>query len=353
MDVKKTILILSLVAGIFISQNSATSAQENIVINEVFYDPAGTDTALEFIELFNNGGIAVDLTGWEIDPSSAPYFAFPSVIIAPGAYLVLHINATGANSENHIYTGPLSNMSNAKGPVALFSSATHSEETLVSYIAYGEGGQTNESKAVSRGLWSAGDFIPPVIEGASISYDGSGNASSDWYSGNPTPGIKNETFKETFAEEESPTQDSAPDTSQNYTAIYGAGIGDVVINEFVPDPPDEEDEWIELLNTTNRLIDLSDLALTDGSGKRTELTGTMTALSFLVVNKPKGILNNTGDVITLINDNGKIIDEVSYGDWDGGTDNAPATHDPNSIARGDDGIFYITTRPTPVSGNDI
>ena len=37
-------------AGIFISQNSATSAQENIVINEVFYDPAGTDTALEFIE---------------------------------------------------------------------------------------------------------------------------------------------------------------------------------------------------------------------------------------------------------------------------------------------------------------
>lgn len=354
MDVKATIRILSLVAGFFIFSNAAFAAPEDIIINEVLYDPLGTDTGLEFIELYNRGAEAVELTGWEVDPSSAPYVTFPAVTLEPKHYLVIHVNASGTNTATDVYSGALSNMSNTKGPVALFASATHSEETLVSYLAYGEGGQANESKAVARGLWNAGDFIPLVTQGTSISYDGSGNTSGDWYSGSPTPGSPNKPF-DGMPEDgsESTETDGASPTTQNYTAIYGAGAGDILINEFVADPADEEDEWIELFNMTNRLVELSDLALTDGSGKRTELTGTMTGLSFLVVTKPKGVLNNAGDVITLISDAGEVIYEVTYGDWGGGVGNAPTTHDPNAVARGSDGTFYVTTHPTPGGGNII
>ncbi len=41
-------------------------ASAAVVLNEVVYDPSGSDTGLEWIELYNNGSSAVDLAGWTI-----------------------------------------------------------------------------------------------------------------------------------------------------------------------------------------------------------------------------------------------------------------------------------------------
>lgn len=141
---------------------------------------------------------------------------------------------------------------------------------------------------------------------------------------------------------------------------------DIVINEFVADPSDDETEWIELYNKTSSEIDLTGWTIEDGTAKPKNLDGlTIPAGDFLVLEKGKNFsfaLNNSGDII-ILRYQSIIIDQVSYGDWDDGNkeDNAPTTNDPNSIARIDDGYdtdqdsadFKVSTTPTKGRPNQI
>jgi len=112
------------------------------------------------------------------------------------------------------------------------------------------------------------------------------------------------------------------------------GMGDIVINEFVSDPGDEEVEWVEFYNNKNEQINLSGWSVEDGSGVKTSFSGVIKAKSFYVLEKPKGNLNNKGDVIILrVGEN--LIDKVVYGEWD--EKGAPVAGDPYSIARVFDG----------------
>lgn len=115
--------------------------------------------------------------------------------------------------------------------------------------------------------------------------------------------------------------------------------GDLVINELVSDPIDGQNEWIELFNKTQKNIDLTGFSLEDGSKKSNNLEGIIKSQGYFILEKPKGALNNSGDAITLKDNSGNVIDQLSYGDWnDGNTeDNAPQANDPNSLARKSDG----------------
>jgi len=83
----------------------------------------------------------------------------------------------------------------------------------------------------------------------------------------------------------------------------------------------------------------------------------------MVIEKPKGNLNNKGDIIILRNNIGGLIDQAAYGNWDDGNidNNAPQASDPNSIARKFDGKntynnlndFSITITPTKGASNVI
>ena len=66
--------------------------QPEIVITEIMYNPpeSGSDS-LEFIELYNNGTEAVDMTGFEF--SAGVTFTFPTVILNPAEYLLVAGNA--------------------------------------------------------------------------------------------------------------------------------------------------------------------------------------------------------------------------------------------------------------------
>lgn len=137
----------------------------------------------------------------------------------------------------------------------------------------------------------------------------------------------------------------------------------ILMNEIVSDPVDEQEEFIELLNTTNKTISLSNWWIEDGSERKTILEGELGAQEFFVVEKPNGSLNNSGDQVTLFDPNGNIIDQLTYGNWDDGdlSDNAPAPKDPNSLSRGVDGKnsqnnaldFFVTKQVTKGSENII
>jgi PKD repeat protein len=63
-----------------------------IVITEIMYNPpeSGNDS-LEFIELYNNGGNAVDLGGFEF--AAGVVYTFPSVVLNPGEYFVVAVDS--------------------------------------------------------------------------------------------------------------------------------------------------------------------------------------------------------------------------------------------------------------------
>jgi hypothetical protein len=46
-------------------------ARAAIIINEFSYDDGGTDDK-EFVELYNNGGAAVDISGWTLSHTPRP-----------------------------------------------------------------------------------------------------------------------------------------------------------------------------------------------------------------------------------------------------------------------------------------
>src|SRR3989338_8033692 len=121
--------------------------------------------------------------------------------------------------------------------------------------------------------------------------------------------------------------------------VLGYETGLVVINEFLSDAFDEQAEFVELYNNSGESIDLTDWYIEEGSGKKSILGGTILANSFFILEKPKGSLNNTGDIIKLFDPTGGLIDKVAYGDWNDGNinDNAPKTEDPLVVARIYDG----------------
>lgn len=164
----------------------------------------------------------------------------------------------------------------------------------------------------------------------------------------------------------------ATSTDQNITPLIPPlsggrnNLGDVIINELVSDPADNEVEWIELFNAKNQEVDLSGWRLEDGSKAKTNLSGNLGSSGvsrYKVINKPAGNLNNSGDIIILYDTDGKIIDQVVYGNWPDGnlTDNAPVANDPASLARKFDGYntynnindFAVTIETTKGSSNII
>ena len=70
---------------------------EDIVINEIMFNPAPVSTATEYIELYNRGSNTVNLTGWRF--SRGIDFTFPTVTIASNAYLVVAANVAAFNAK--------------------------------------------------------------------------------------------------------------------------------------------------------------------------------------------------------------------------------------------------------------
>ena len=159
-------------------------AVSQVLINEVLYDPDGTDTGKEKIEIKNAGSTSIDLTGYDLYPDGIGYFTFPTVSLPPGAIAVVHLRQPGVNTgSDFFHPTPSSNLGNASGgSVALFSSTTHNAGALVSFVQWGAGSRGWASAAASAGVWSSvSDSVPAVSEGHSIEYDGSGFTPGDWF----------------------------------------------------------------------------------------------------------------------------------------------------------------------------
>ena len=165
-----------------------------VVINEVFYDPSGTDTGKEWIELYNSAPMAFPLNGYCLY-ASGEHYVFGTFSLSAGSYVVVHWNAEGTDSPTDLYTGTTdwSNMGNTSGSVALFNTHdSHTQDTIVDFMEYGDSDNPYDGEGEDAGIWTADDYASDVDEGHSLEYDGSGDAGSDWFDqSTPTSGSEN------------------------------------------------------------------------------------------------------------------------------------------------------------------
>lgn len=168
----------------------ARSVFASVAINEVFFDPSGSDTGLEKIELYNNSGASVSLGGWQLYPDGIGYFSFPAGFsLAPYSFVTAHLRVSGTDDAQNLYhISPAANMGNSSGSIALFIGEPRGKETIVDFVRYHKPGssekKTWESAAGAVGLWIAGQFVDigGFQEGKSIALaaDGVREGASSW-----------------------------------------------------------------------------------------------------------------------------------------------------------------------------
>ena len=71
-----------------------------VFINEWLPNPAGSDAAGEFVELFNKGASATDLSGWRLATENGKQFPLDGYEILPQGYLVLRKSTTKLTLRN-------------------------------------------------------------------------------------------------------------------------------------------------------------------------------------------------------------------------------------------------------------
>ncbi len=165
-----------------------------IVINEVLYDPLGTDAGNQLIELKNTGTASGDIGGWWLCYRFEYYDIPASVSIEPGAFLVIHLGVNGDNTATDVYIQFASALNTNSSDLNLYLDGNFtSPSSMIDFVQWGGGGNGRESVAVTAGMWMEGDFVPDIQEGHSIAYDGTGNTSADWCDDStPTLGGEND-----------------------------------------------------------------------------------------------------------------------------------------------------------------
>jgi len=76
----------------------AVPSRGAVVINEIYYDAEPNTSHAEFIEFYNSGPGAADLSGWHFSRGIVFTFA-AGTTLAAGQYLVLVENITGYNQR--------------------------------------------------------------------------------------------------------------------------------------------------------------------------------------------------------------------------------------------------------------
>ena len=129
---KRSYLALRLAAGLSLLP-AVTCLAQNVVINEVHYDPVLNTDLLEFIELYNNSSNTADISGWRF--SAGVTYTFPSnTILGAYGYAVVAENPTNLFNAYGVQAyGPFEGRLSSDGETVRLRDAAGREVDEVDY----------------------------------------------------------------------------------------------------------------------------------------------------------------------------------------------------------------------------
>ncbi|MHB9019248.1 MAG: lamin tail domain-containing protein [Minisyncoccota bacterium] len=90
----------------------------------------------------------------------------------------------------------------------------------------------------------------------------------------------------------------------------------MIVKEFLPNPvgADKDGEYIKIFNDSDKAVNLAGWKINDASKKEFSLSGTINPKEELVLfsAQTKISLNNNGEVISLIDPKGVLVDQLAY-----------------------------------------
>lgn len=217
-------LFALLLSGLVVFASAGFSAQpaanEDIVINEVYYE--GNSSAQDWIELRNTGTQTIDISNWwlcsRFDYERIGLLALivgDDYILGPGEMIVIP---------------PWNDLDDNAADLTLYSNANFfSPDSVVDFVQWGSGASIGRgSEAVAKGVWrqtapGVYDFVPKVGPGQSVAWRGinSGGGllthSTDWQNAPPTQGQENGAPPLTSTPTASPTPTATPTTTPTGT----------------------------------------------------------------------------------------------------------------------------------------
>lgn len=282
-------------------KNDAGAAQptKDPVISEVMYDPPGTESAEEWLELYNPTGSAINLTGWSLKDNTGTW-SFPGGTSLPaGGTLTVARDAAGFQAL-YGFAPDVSGLTLSLANTADLVLLVDPKGNAVSKVAWGN----------AKPNWSLSTAQNTTLERCPADRDRFTRL--DWNTGAAgTPG-------------------SIP------TACGGSGgvAGHLVISEVFYDTPgnDDTEEWVELYNPAAAAVDISGWTLADNTGTWSVPGGkSVPAGGYIVIaRQSNGFMNlygftpdiaglslslaNAGDVLRLHNSAGTEVDMVA---WEG------------------------------------
>ncbi|MBI4257089.1 lamin tail domain-containing protein [Candidatus Uhrbacteria bacterium] len=350
----------------------------SVVFSEIAWAGSSISSSDEWIELTNVSDTTIDLSGWTLAGagSSDAIFTLPEgAVVEPySTYVIANYEYTHANSAldsaPDFVTTTLSLSNNG------FSLTLTDAQGTVMDVAGGSGapfaGRSGGTGDSVDGRYASMVRVDGIIDGSLEESWIDAETSFGFKTGVEdlgTPGVMTfatvepEVVEETVEEmpdegvvPEEPEEETAGEESveipleeQTETTLSTeTTVTNIRINEFVVDPSGDGVEWIELYNAGESSVTLDGWSIEDESGGTTDLSDiTMEPSGYVVIESPKGKLNNDGDTVTLIDMNGSIVETVTYGG-----EGYPAPKDGESLARNGE-TFEVTQVPTPGGENII
>lgn len=299
----KIIKLLIFILLMFIS-NNCFAEEESIIFGEVAWMGTVNSGNDEWIELYNQSDMDIDINGWRIESKDgAPLIELEGTISANGFY-ILERSDDDANLNiiaNLIYTGALGNSGEE---LQLFDE----QNNLIDFIDVDDGwpAGNNETKQTMERVSNGEIFVWQDSENE-----------------NGSPGFinnYNETTEVKVEIEEVQGNSNVNEKNQDDEEEKVVFNYKIMISEIFPDPKwaDEENEYFELYNYGNTDIDLYGWEIQNLKGDNFKILHKNKLIiksgekRVIYYKESNILLNNFNDHLKLFAPDGRIISEVEY-----------------------------------------
>lgn len=377
------IIAILMLLGVLIINVEAEEFPE-IIINEIMYNPLGSDSDHEWIEMVNvstSTSYLID-SSWRFNDGSNHQLSViqGDNIVSPQEYLVLVDDSVVFLQDYPNYQGSLidtvMSLNNTvdtlilsiDGGRSFFATTTYqsawggndngysleridfSNSWQQSYILGGTPGQENSSAPTNSAplveiIGNATGTINQLMEFTASSTDPDGDELSFFWDFGDQATSSGQTVNHNYNQvgqyqvsvivsdsqlvasstlqvliKEVENEEEPQEEEVNKVEYYS---NQIIINEILPNPigPDDEDEYIELLNRSSSPVDLNGWQLSDATTRRYTISSNYYSTIipafgyFVIYRKDSGIaLNNNGDSIELYQPNGQLLDYLAYFD---------------------------------------
>lgn len=152
--------------------NDCTPPPPQLVLNEILVHPVGGDSAFQLVEIQNRDSSPVDLLDWQLCYQSLNW-GLPSLVLNPGAAVVVHVNAVGVDTATDLYTGDLGANLSGVDALALYKPINvladlDDPDFIIDFAQWGGTGLPRATVAALAGIWMAGDSLDAPALGHSL-----------------------------------------------------------------------------------------------------------------------------------------------------------------------------------------